>query len=164
MEQISSETNRKAIAYNYKNLIDLYDHVKPDQIPVTLSRLRQYLLDGHKWYSKNVKNVDSDCLEYDISDVEELKQVCVKMLVLDGNYISFASKEEKFEVNLVPLNRYLKKMDIQTRLNKLVQLQSNMRIYLHENNITCYKECSDLLDCFRDLLLRIEKGDAFDYL
>lgn len=162
--QRSENCAEKATAYNYTNLMNLYDVFPPKEIPLLLARTRQYLLDGHKWYKKNVKNVDFDDVEENIDFVDELKLVTEQMLMINGNYISFGSKDRNFEVNLVPFNKYIKSKTISDHLDLISYMQIKLRLFLHENNITAFKECAEFFEMLSYILSDIECEDAFKYL
>ena len=162
--QISENQRERAIAYNYLNLKDMYDQNNPKEIPVLLAQLKQYILNGHTWYQKNVKWTSAEDIETELESLEELRVLTEEMLVISGTYISFGSKEQKFEVNLVPFNKYLKKKSITQRVDEITYILSKMRIFLNENNITLYKEGAELLDNFVLAIQDIEERDAFDYL
>lgn len=164
MCQISETKETKAIAYNYNNLLNLYNLFPAKEIPLLLSRTRQYLLDGHKWYKKNVKNVDFDDVEEDINFVEELKLVFEQMLIVNGTYISFGSKVHDFEVNLVPFNKYLKSKTILNHIDMISFTQIKLRLFLNEHNITVFKECAEFFELLSYILSDIESEDAFKYL
>ena len=164
MCQISETKETKAIAYNYSNLMDLYDVFKPKEIPLLLSRLRQYLLDGHKWYQKNVSNVSYDEISENMEFLDELKLTAEKMLIVQGNYISFGMKEKGFEVNLVPFNKFLIKKSLVVRMDEISYLQNKLRMFLHEHNITGFKEGAEFMEIFQYILSDIEEKDAFQYL
>lgn len=162
--QISATNPEKTKSFNYMNLMDLYDVFPPKEIPLILSRTRQYLIDGHKWYKKNVKNISIDDIEENLEYVEELKMTVEQMMLISGHYICFGSKERGFEVNLVPFNKYLKTKDVCDRLFETSALQNKLRLFLHENNITVYKECAEFLEVFSYIITDIEGKDPFKYL
>lgn len=165
MEALRSENcTEKTIAYNYSALMDLYDIFKPKDIPLILARTKQYLIDGHKWYQKNVRNIGFDDIEPNIEFVDELKPVAEKMLLFSGTYISFASKERSFEVNLVPFDKFLKVKPIKARLEEISFTQTKLRLFLNESNITAFKELAEFLEMLNYILQDIECEDTFKYL
>lgn len=162
--QRSENCGEKAIAYNYTNLMNLYDVFPAKEIPLLLARTRQYLLDGHKWYKKNVKNLDFDDIEENIQFIDDLKLVTEQMLMINGNYISFGSKDRGFEVNLVPFNKYLKSSTIVFHLDMISFMQIKLRLFLNEHNITAFKECAEFFELLSYIISDIECDDAFKYL
>lgn len=132
----------------FTELFNLYHAYKPDTIPLELQKVKQYVMNGYNWYIKNIKDEQRIHDEYDdiLTFIYNLKNLTEEMIILSGPYLSLVEKEKNIEVNISPFITYLESENIRQILDAISMAQSNMRLYLNENNIIEYKSCSKFMD------------------